>query len=70
MHVNADTAKTQVTQSDWSQVISKYRRPNVRKVIWQLFDTFIPYFALWVLMVYTVQHGYSYCTTHGQKLRF
>jgi omega-6 fatty acid desaturase (delta-12 desaturase) len=63
MHVDADTAKTQVTQSDWSQAIEKYRRPNVRKAIWQLFDTFIPYFALWVLMVYTVQHGYSYWIT-------
>jgi omega-6 fatty acid desaturase (delta-12 desaturase) len=37
--------------------------PNIRKAVWQLLDTFVPYAALWGLMVYLVQQRYSYWIT-------
>jgi acyl-lipid omega-6 desaturase (Delta-12 desaturase) len=35
-------------------------QPSLRKAIWQLINTFVPYAALWILMVFLVQQGYSY----------
>jgi omega-6 fatty acid desaturase (delta-12 desaturase) len=63
MLVDSGAAKTQVTRPDWYQTILKYAQPNPRKAVWQLFNTFIPYFALWILMVRTVQLGYSHWVT-------
>jgi len=45
---------------DWYQATSKFGRSSPRKAIWQLLNTFVPYIALWALMVYLVQQGYSY----------
>ena len=63
MLIDPGTAKTQVTKSNWYQALSKYAQPNLRKTIWQLLDTFIPYLALWVVMVRMVQRGYPYWIT-------
>ena len=54
-----NAASSQKTKPDWYQEIAKYRRSNHRKAIWQLINTFIPYFALWGVMIYTIQHDYS-----------
>jgi omega-6 fatty acid desaturase (delta-12 desaturase) len=58
-----DSTKIQLSKPDWYQAIPKYAQPNRRKATWQILDTFIPYLALWVLMVYAVQRGYSYWIT-------
>lgn len=55
--------KPKVIKPDWYKAISKYEQPNLQKAIWQLVNTFTPYFALWVLMVFTIQQGYSYWVT-------
>jgi len=34
----------------WRQIVSKYQRPAVWPGAWQLFNTFVPYAALWFLM--------------------
>jgi omega-6 fatty acid desaturase (delta-12 desaturase) len=47
----------------WYARISRYSRPNLFKAILQLVNTFIPYLALWALMVYTVRSGSSYYIT-------
>ncbi|MBA7471106.1 Fatty acid desaturase [subsurface metagenome] len=59
MSINTGTPKP---RPHWHSNLSKYSRPNLRKTIWQLFNTFLPYIALWVLMVYLVQLEYSYWT--------
>ena len=33
------------------------------KSVWQLVNTFVPYFLLWALMIFTVQRNYPYWTT-------
>jgi len=57
MSINPGTHKA---KPNWYSNISKYSQANLRKAIWQLFNTFLPYIALWVLMVYLVQSEYSY----------
>jgi len=52
-----------LTRPDWYQSILKYDQPSLRKAIGQLIDTFVPYFALWALMVRTVQSGHAYWVT-------
>lgn len=47
----------------WRAVLRQYSEPDLRKAIWQLVNTFVPYALLWILMVITVQRGYSYGLT-------
>lgn len=48
-----------VTQ-EWFRALARYEHPKLLKAIWQLVDTFVPYTALWVLMIYMLRHGVSY----------
>jgi len=48
------------SKPNWYSAISKYSRSNPRKAIWQLVNTSVPYFGLWILMVYLVKQDYSY----------
>jgi acyl-lipid omega-6 desaturase (Delta-12 desaturase) len=60
MLVDSDDTQAQGSRPTWFQATSKYAQPSFRKAIWQLLDTFVPYLALWILMVFMVQQGYSY----------
>lgn len=60
MGVPVAMIKPQTRRSTWYRALSKYEEPNLRTAIWQLADTFIPYFILWALMVWMLRHGYSY----------
>jgi fatty acid desaturase len=63
MSVQAGAVKAKPAKPVWYRAVSKYSQPNLRKAIWQLVNTFVPYLALWVLMVRTIQLGYSYWLT-------
>src|SRR5690349_16345628 len=54
------TSKNQVLRSDWFQALSKYEKPHLGKAIWQLINTFVPYIALWILMVFLMGRGVTY----------
>lgn len=60
MPLHAGDYKTQVLQSDWYRELAKYERPDHRKAVWQLLNTFIPYAGLWVLLVCLIQAGVAY----------
>ena len=47
----------------WYGDLRKFQEKSLRKAIWQLVDTFIPYFFLWYLMIRTIKLGYSYLLT-------
>jgi omega-6 fatty acid desaturase (delta-12 desaturase) len=47
----------------WYQAIGKYAYSDLRKSLWQLVDTFVPYGLLWALMIYTIRQGYPYWVT-------
>ena len=40
------------------QLIANYRRPDLKKSLWQITNTVLPYFALWALMVIAVQYSW------------
>ncbi len=52
--------KAQFLKTDWHKTLAKYGRPDNLKAAWQLCNTFIPYFALWALMVVMIRSGISY----------
>jgi omega-6 fatty acid desaturase (delta-12 desaturase) len=35
------------TAENWRQVIEKYQTPAVRRGVWQILNTLVPYLALW-----------------------
>ena len=57
---NSDSGKIQGSELNWRYLLAEYKKPNLRKAVGQLLNTFIPYLVLWVLMVFIVQQGYSY----------
>jgi omega-6 fatty acid desaturase (delta-12 desaturase) len=44
----------QTTWSVISENIEKYQKTSLKKTIWQIVNTFIPYVALWVLIIYSL----------------
>jgi omega-6 fatty acid desaturase (delta-12 desaturase) len=58
-----ENTKTGQVWPDWHQELSKFINSNGLAAFWQLFNTLIPYFCLWYLMVRSIQLGYSYIWT-------
>ena len=52
-----------ISKPDWYRQTAAYCRSDSRKALWQLLNTFLPYFALWWLMVATVEQEYPYWIT-------
>jgi omega-6 fatty acid desaturase (delta-12 desaturase) len=52
-----------ISRAAWREMLQPYSQPNLRKAIGQLVTTLVPYGALWALMIFTVQRGYSYGIT-------
>jgi len=46
-----------------AQALLPFEQPLLRKAVWQIFNTIVPYFALWALMIYTVKQHYPYWIT-------
>ena len=63
MSVQSDAVKGKAARPDWYKSVARYQQPDLRKAVWQLVDTLVPYAALWVAMVRTVQLGVSYWIT-------
>lgn len=42
----------------WRMIVSNYQNPDIRKSIWQLINTLVPYLILWILMIYAIQISY------------
>jgi omega-6 fatty acid desaturase (delta-12 desaturase) len=61
--LNSDSSTSQETGADWESSIKAHAQPDLQKAIWQLINTFVPYIALWGLMIFTIQQGYSYWIT-------
>ena len=47
----------------WQPIVAKYAKPDMKRSLWQVANTLIPYFVLWGLMVWSIQ--YSYWITLG-----
>lgn len=45
---------------DWIKAMARYELPSLRRALWQMLDTFIPYLALWAVMVFLIKQGAPY----------
>ena len=51
MSVRPDGLKTRVVQASWYRELSKFEKSDPRKAVWQVVNTFLPYFGLWAAMI-------------------
>jgi len=42
----------------WKQAVAACQKPSLRRSIWQIVNTLVPYFALWGLMIWTSRISY------------
>ncbi len=52
----------------WEKIIMKYNRPDLRKSIWQIVNSFVPYVVMWYLMIQSLQYSYLADTLTGPDL--
>src|SRR4051812_882211 len=48
----------ELTKSFWTKLVVQYQQPDVRTSIWQLINSFGPFFLTWYLMTVTIQYSY------------
>jgi omega-6 fatty acid desaturase (delta-12 desaturase) len=53
-----EAGTTSLDQTFWNSVIPKYHAPRVRSSLWQICNSFLPFFALWYLMVLSLDVSY------------
>ena len=46
------------TQSEWRSLVAKYQVSSVKQSLWQVANSFIPFFTLWVIMYYSLSYSY------------
>jgi len=63
MSDDLSTRKDPAAKPEWLQAAARYERPVLRKALWQMANTLVPYFALWTLMVAMIHRGVSYGLT-------
>lgn len=51
-------ALAQETKISWRKLTDPYQTPDVKRSVWQLVNTLIPYIALWVLMFMSLEISY------------
>jgi omega-6 fatty acid desaturase (delta-12 desaturase) len=53
------STQTRPMPSAWTQAIADHRKPVLRRSVWQLTNSLIPYLALWGLMIWTLDISYG-----------
>jgi omega-6 fatty acid desaturase (delta-12 desaturase) len=56
--MNAGGASDETSIHSLRKALSQYAKPDLRRAIVQLIDTFLPYIALWVVLVYLLDQHY------------
>jgi len=42
----------------WQDVVARYAHPDLQRSLWQAINSLVPFFALWVLMAFSVRISY------------
>ncbi len=42
----------------WKNLVSRYQNSQARKSVWQLFNSFIPFVLIWLLMLFALDYSY------------
>jgi len=56
--MNALQENGSLVAKTWQKIVNDYQNPDIRKSVWQLTNTLIPYIILWILMVYLIEISY------------
>lgn len=60
---NSISAEFRMSKVAWYRMTARYGQADLRKSLWQIANTLIPYGFLWALMIHTVQREYPYWVT-------
>jgi omega-6 fatty acid desaturase (delta-12 desaturase) len=52
------TGKQEATTPSWKEVVARYQQPALRRALWQITNTLVPYAALWYLMYISLEVSY------------
>lgn len=44
----------------WVEIIRRYQTPDLRKSLWQIANSAIPFFIIWALMIYSLRVNYAF----------
>ena len=60
MSMNLDSAKEKVnsTKQAWRKAVAPYQNSDLKRSIWQLINTLVPYILLWSLMLWSLNVSY------------
>ncbi len=58
LQVNHKT-ESEIPKSLWTKMVAQYQQPDVRASIWQVINSFGPFFLVWYLMVLSLQYSYA-----------
>ena len=50
--------KQKATTPSWKEIVARYQQPALRRALWQLINTLVPYAALWYLMYVSLEVSY------------
>jgi len=50
---------SRTVQPAWVEIVKRYTTPDHKKSIWQLINSVVPFFAIWVLMVFSLRVSYA-----------
>lgn len=54
-----NTSTTDVSEVlSWKLALARHKSPSLRRSLWQLTNTLVPYFALWGLMIWSLEISY------------
>lgn len=63
MSANVVSIGANIPRPTWYKATAKYAKANLQRSVWQLVNTFVPYIALWYIMVRLVQSRSPYWIT-------
>lgn len=43
---------------NWGKIVKKYQKPNPRKAVIQILNSYLPFIGLWILMYYSLEWSY------------
>jgi len=53
-----DKNNSELKKLSWQQVVAKYDNPDLRRSVWQVLNSFVPYFVLWYVMYRSLAVSY------------
>ncbi len=50
--------ETELSKSIWTKLVAQYHQPDVSTSVWQVINSFGPFFITWLLMVLSLRYSY------------